>query len=279
MTSSANVFVATTPAERRLHPSTSRSRPSGTTVALALSITVHLGFALLAMRPLRTTLVTPDLGDELIELTTELEPLSPALEPQSESKDAAPSPASQLPPAAPRVVGQSAFARPAAPLGSPKLSHAEPTFAKSESPPIPATSQVAESPAPRFTITLTKSAGSASLNPASGSVPEANTMVTAGAANLPLPVASVDVPARLRAGNAPTYTPAALAAGIEANVPLEIVVSEGGLVTSARGLEHVGYGLDEAARQSVLGYRFTPAMRNNRPVPVRMRWLMRFQLR
>jgi TonB family protein len=88
-----------------------------------------------------------------------------------------------------------------------------------------------------------------------------------------------DAPARLRAGTVPAYTPAALSASVEANVPLEIVVSESGAVTSARALEHVGYGLDEAAQQSILGYRFTPAMRNGKAIAVRMRWLMRFQLR
>ena len=77
----------------------------------------------------------------------------------------------------------------------------------------------------------------------------------------------------------PAYTAAALASDIEANVPLEIVVDGNGIVTTARGLEHVGYGLDGTARQSVLGYRFTKAMRDGRPVPVRMRWLMRLQLR
>ena len=80
-------------------------------------------------------------------------------------------------------------------------------------------------------------------------------------------------------GNAPTYTAAALSAGVEADVPLEIVVSEAGTVQSARGVEHVGYGLDEAALQAVRSYRFTPALRGGKPVPVRMRWLMRFQLR
>ena len=94
----------------------------------------------------------------------------------------------------------------------------------------------------------------------------------------PIAIADADVPARLRAGNAPVYTAAALSAGVEANVVLEIVVDGSGVVTSARGLEHVGYGLDEVALRSVRAYRFVPALRGGTPVSVRMRWVMRFQL-
>jgi protein TonB len=90
---------------------------------------------------------------------------------------------------------------------------------------------------------------------------------------------SGDTAAQLRAWTVPAYTPAALSAGVEANVPLEIIVSEKGNVTSARALEHVGYGLDEAAQRSILGYRFAPAVRAGRAIAVRMRWVMRFQLR
>jgi TonB family protein len=100
-----------------------------------------------------------------------------------------------------------------------------------------------------------------------------------GARIEPAPEASVDTPARLRTGSAPTYTPEAEAAGVEADVPLEIVVDGTGAVISARALSQVGYGLDEAALKSVRGYRFSPARRAGQALAVRMRWLMRFQLR
>jgi protein TonB len=89
----------------------------------------------------------------------------------------------------------------------------------------------------------------------------------------------VEAPAKLASGAAPRYTAAAEAAGIEAEVPLEIVIDARGSVESARALSHVGYGLDEAALAAVRGYRFSPARRAGEPVPVRMRWVMRFQLR
>lgn len=281
MASSVSVFAAPARVDPRVHPPISRARPSGGAVAATLSIVIHLVIALLATRHFRGAAVTPERGEEPIErLTVDLEPLTTELEAQSKNGEAAPSPVPRTPAAAMRVVAQGALTRSVPAAVPPRLTQGErTTTTTSDSEPIPAASSAAESSAPRFTITVSTRAGSSSANPASTSVAGSNSPSPGTTADAPLSVASVDVPARLRAGNVPTYTPAALAAGIEANVPLEIVISERGLVTSARGLEHVGYGLDEAARQSVLGYRFTPAMRKNNPVQVRMRWLMRFQLR
>jgi protein TonB len=95
----------------------------------------------------------------------------------------------------------------------------------------------------------------------------------------PVAEASVDVPAKLLAGAAPSYTREAETAGIEADVPLEIVVDAAGSVIGAHPLARVGYGLDEAALRSIRGYRFSPAQRRGKAQAVRMRWLMRFQLR
>lgn len=74
---------------------------------------------------------------------------------------------------------------------------------------------------------------------------------------------------RLKTWGAPAYNSAALSAGVEADVALEIVVNEAGAVISARGIAHVGCGLDEAALESVRAYRFTPASRAHRAVAVR----------
>jgi TonB family protein len=90
---------------------------------------------------------------------------------------------------------------------------------------------------------------------------------------------SVDTPAKLLRGGLANYTREAEAAGIEADVPLEIVVDSAGSVVSARVVSRVGYGLDEAALRSIRAYRFTPALRAGKALAVRMRWLMRFQLR
>ena len=62
-------------------------------------------------------------------------------------------------------------------------------------------------------------------------------------------------------------------------MPLEVVIDRTGAVQSARTLERVGYGLDEAAVAAVRRYRFSPAHRAGKAVAVRMRWVLRFQLR
>ena len=105
--------------------------------------------------------------------------------------------------------------------------------------------------------------------------------VASGASAPEPPVAEqlVDTPAKLLQGAPPSYTAAAESAGIEAELPLEVVIDANGSVQTARPLTHVGYGLDEAALSAVRHYRFAPARRANKLVAVRMRWVMRFQLR
>ena len=89
----------------------------------------------------------------------------------------------------------------------------------------------------------------------------------------------VNVPARLVARSPLVYTPAARQAGIEIDLPVEIVVDATGRVVAARALGHAGFGLDEAALRAIRAYRFSPAIRGGRPVPVRMRWPVQFRLR
>jgi len=121
---------------------------------------------------------------------------------------------------------------------------------------------------PRFVLTVAGAPG-LGRSPSPGASP----------ASEPVPEAAVDTAATLLAGNSASYTPEAEAAGVEANVPLEIVIDGSGTVIGARALAHVGYGLDEAAVRGVRSYRFSPARRAGRALAVRMRWVMRFQLR
>jgi TonB family protein len=88
----------------------------------------------------------------------------------------------------------------------------------------------------------------------------------------------ISVKARLLTSAPASYPVEALRAEVEADVPLEIVVDERGRVTSARALETPGYGLEQAALAAVLGYRFSAAERQGRPVRVRMRWVVQFRL-
>lgn len=95
----------------------------------------------------------------------------------------------------------------------------------------------------------------------------------------PVPEQHVTSRARLSLGGAPAYPESARADGIEADVPLELVVSPAGTVETARVLRPAGHGLDQAAVDAVRAYRFTPATKDGHPVRVRMQWLVQFRLR
>ena len=95
----------------------------------------------------------------------------------------------------------------------------------------------------------------------------------------PVPEQHVTSRATLASGGAPSYPESARADGIEADVPLELVVSPTGTVESARVLRPAGHGLDQAALDAVRAYRFTPATHDGHPVRVRMQWLVQFRLR
>ena len=125
----------------------------------------------------------------------------------------------------------------------------------------------------RFVLTIGRTTGA----PSGGAAAEPSSAAAEGAATFA--ERTVDSPATLLSGIAPAYTREAEIAGVETAVPLEIVVDNRGNVSAVRALEHVGYGLDEVALRSIRGYRFEPARRAGHPVAVRMRWLVRFELR
>ncbi len=185
-------------------------------------------------------------------------------------------PPAEAPPAANHV--QSATTRPA-PASVPVTAAAPVTAA----PPVPAAAAAAALAAqgddsPHFAMVL--GAGSA----APGGLTRAGGGAAPGSA--PPPAASegpfsadgVDKLAHLESGPAPAYPSDARDDGVEADVPLDIVVDENGRVTDVRPTRHLGYGLDESAAAAIRGYRFSPAMRGGRPVKVRMRWTVVFRL-
>jgi TonB family protein len=95
----------------------------------------------------------------------------------------------------------------------------------------------------------------------------------------PAPAAPRGARARRVAFVEPKYTPEALAAGIEGEVGLEIVVSETGAFVSARITRRLGYGLDEAALAAVARWRFEPYRdADGRAAAVRMPWPVQFRL-
>jgi protein TonB len=130
----------------------------------------------------------------------------------------------------------------------------------------------AEAATPRFTLAIAP--GSVSFGSAKGTSTGAPSSVSesapSAAEETPLPASSVTVPARRIDAPLSAYPDEARRAGIEGDVPVEIVVDARGAVIDARAVRHVGYGLDEAAVAAVRRWRFTPAQKDGRAVRVRM---------
>jgi protein TonB len=78
----------------------------------------------------------------------------------------------------------------------------------------------------------------------------------------------------------PSYPRLAIRLGKQGVVLLEVFVSASGRVEEVRVATGSGHGiLDEAALETVRGWRFAPGLRNGRPVAMRVRVPVRFELR
>ncbi len=155
---------------------------------------------------------------------------------------------------------------------SPERPTAKAPVGADETPAQAASAETAVDDTPRFTVVI----GGAPA--ASESVSPAGHGATDSAGDEPLTEQSVDSRARLVRGVAPAYPARARADRIEADVLLDLVVSSSGAVTDARVLHPCGHGLDEAAVAAARQFRFAPASKAGRSVPVRMRWTMEFRL-
>jgi len=252
---------------------------SGKSLALLLSVSMHAAIALAAARGAPHAAASTSLpSNALLELTTIEQTLS-----------APPAPASEAPlrPATGSVSARASHHHDypvppnhdAAPhdaslrheLPAPSAEHLAASVAPSV---LPAAAPAAT--APRFVMVVAPAARAPSGTSTGRDVAAGQ---GASAAAEPAAENAVDTPAKLLAGASPSYTAEAQAAGIEADIPFELVVDSAGSVLSARALSHAGYGLDEAALRSVRAARFSPARRAGKAVAVRMHWLMRFQLR
>lgn len=245
----------------------------GKASALVASASVHavLALAFLSAAPHApvTTLGPVPLDAAEVELVeVALQPLSNRVEPRAVS------------PAAVAVAHHShAYPLPPGHDSTPhdaSLRHLEPLVDAGRPELAPPPTVLAAPAPPRFVLSAGVGSATASGQVSSGARAGG---AEENAVSRVVPEALVNVPARLLRGAPPRYTAEAEAAGVEAGVALEIVVDSAGAVSSARVLSPVGYGLDEAALRGVRGYRFLPARRAEKPVPVRMRWVVRFQLR
>ncbi|HVW24615.1 MAG TPA: energy transducer TonB [Polyangiaceae bacterium] len=75
-----------------------------------------------------------------------------------------------------------------------------------------------------------------------------------------------------------SYTESARHAHVQGRVRMELFINEKGEVVSAKLLDGLGYGLDEAALEVARRYRFSPATRCNKPIAAPFVLAMRFAL-
>ena len=74
------------------------------------------------------------------------------------------------------------------------------------------------------------------------------------------------------------YPDEARRSGVEGTVTLSITVNAEGRVVKAVVLKGPGYGLDEAAREALLRFRFKPAVKNGESVATEMKYSYTFLL-
>jgi TonB family protein len=89
---------------------------------------------------------------------------------------------------------------------------------------------------------------------------------------------TVTMPKLVHFESAP-YPPEAQKQGIQGDVVLRLTIDATGKVTAAEVVEPAGHGFDEAAREAALKFRFDPATRDGKAVPVRILYKYSFTLK
>ena len=90
--------------------------------------------------------------------------------------------------------------------------------------------------------------------------------------------AATTAPASIQSKPNPVYTAEAKQRKVEGEVLLNVVLTADGKVRILNVVRGLGYGLDEAAQRAVQGVKFTPALRDGRPVDSNVTLHVIFQL-
>jgi protein TonB len=109
-------------------------------------------------------------------------------------------------------------------------------------------------------------------------VAQAKTLVEAKKEVVEVECAEPPVKPKPREMQKPEYTEEARAAGIEGKVRVELTVGADGSVRSAKVLESLGHGLDEAALNAVRAATFEPGLQCGKPVEATFVVAIRFSL-
>lgn len=229
----------------------------GWTLALGVSAAVHVAvFA----APLGLTSPSPVVAPvpALLEVEVEVEPVVPPVPPED------------VP-----LPNRVALA-PSAPASPAPTSRAAPSPAVTTTPSstVAPTLLVADAPLPHFTIAITATSPDGQ-DPGRGKGPGRASPVND---DVPFAERAVDAPARLVRGEVPSYPAEARGDGVEADVPLQLVVSREGGVESVQVVRRAGHGFDEAAIGAAHRFRFSPAVKQGQPVRVQVSWTVEFRL-
>lgn len=100
------------------------------------------------------------------------------------------------------------------------------------------------------------------------------------AKSLPIPIEEylISAPPQLLETFKPQYPKTARDLGIEGAVRVEILIDREGSVRSARVIEGLGHGTEEAALEAARRLRFKPAEANGRAVAVKIQFIINFEL-
>jgi TonB family protein len=94
----------------------------------------------------------------------------------------------------------------------------------------------------------------------------------------PTPVGGV-LPPQVRYQVEAAYPPEAEAAGLEGTVKLELTIDSQGILTDAKVVGPAGHGFDEAALAAVRQFKFWPAVKDHKPIPIRVIYEYHFTLK
>jgi protein TonB len=112
------------------------------------------------------------------------------------------------------------------------------------------------------------SGNGAGIGPGSGGNMGGGVYQIGGSVHAPVPIYTVD----------PEFSEEARKAKFSGNVQVALVVDDRGLPKNIRVERGVGMGLDEKAIEAVRQYRFKPAMKDGKPVPVELWIEVNFQI-
>ena len=87
-----------------------------------------------------------------------------------------------------------------------------------------------------------------------------------------------DVPPAVTLKVPPKYTESARRAGVQGSVELYAEINTNGRAVNVRVIRSLGFGLDEKAMDAVAKWRFTPAVKDGKPVEAGARFSVNFRL-